>query len=96
MSRKLFMIRHIPTGQMKAGGHDARFTFFGKLWEGIGRVKNHLRMYDYPRNGANLCERINYIWKQRHFPVEECEMVEVEIREVHKQPLKDFIEKEMK
>ena len=96
MNRKLFMIRHIPTKQLKTAGADACFTFSGKLWNRIGNLKNHLRMYDYPQNGANLCERINHIWKYSHFPVEDCEIVEVELREVSRQSLKKFIEKEMK
>jgi len=88
--RKLYMIRHKPTGQMKTAGADARFTSFGKLWDKIGNLKNHLRMYDDPRFGATLCDRINHTWKFRNFPVEECEMVEVVLQEVHKQSLKEL------
>ena len=96
-SDKFYIIRHLPTGLLKAGGHNANFNKTGKLWRG-SRVKNHLRMFhDGPKKwGETLIERINRIWGQSKMSVEDCVIVEVELTPTQAQPLKDFIEKEMK
>lgn len=93
---KLYMIKHKLTGQMKKSGSGAEFATWGKLWYGIGRLKNHLRMYDNPRMGETFIGRMQRIFNYRNIRIEDCEVVEVEIREVSRKPLKDFIEKDMK
>ncbi len=98
---KFYVIRHKPTGLMKAGGQNANFNKTGKLWLGA-RIKMHLRQFDNYYNsarlGLTLIQSIEQIWNGPHtnFPVDECEVIELELKETNSQPLREFIEKEMK
>ena len=93
---KYYMIRHIPSGLLKTGGHNANFNKTCKIWRG-SRVKNHLRLFSdgYPQWGKTLFERINHFWKPSRTPVEECEIIEIDLAPTQTQPLKEFIEEEL-
>ena len=105
-NNKFYIIRHIPTGLVKASGHNRRFSKVGKLWLG-GRVKTHLRQYlQYARRyyyrglrgetgPLSLTESMENTWG-RTYPIDECEVVELEVVETRSQPLRQFIELEMK
>ena len=99
---KFYVIRHKPTGLIKAGGQNANFNKTGKLWLGA-RVKMHLRQFCDRWSERRYGKRdrvtlINEIWDgpYTNFPVDECEIVELELKEIKTHPLRQFVEEEMK
>ena len=94
-NNKFYFIRHKPTGLIKVGGHNSRFNKTGKLWLGV-RIKNHLNMFkNWPKFSTTIIEGLNYMWRRSNFRPEDCEIIEVEFKEISSQPLIDFIEEEM-
>lgn len=105
LNDKYYKIRHIPTGLFKASGQNGEFTSVGKIWRG-GNLKAHLRLFETyaaKRRGTPLWQEIDQVWingrhngKRKHFPIEECEVVELTLTETSSVPLKNFINEEMR
>jgi hypothetical protein len=108
---KIYMIRHKPTGLFKAGGNNGNFNKTGKMWLGARiktHLRMFEENFDYHRikygtkESDPLIKKIDATWKKGHytypghqFPIDECEIVEIEFKAVNTQPVREFVEEEM-
>ncbi len=78
---KLYKIIN-KNGRFSKGSAFVRFTLTGKVWERLEFLKRHLGLL-----GKNDISLTTY---------EGCEVVEYELKEVRRMPVKAFMENEMK
>jgi len=79
----IYRIRRKKDGLFSAGGSNPRFNKSGKAWTTIGKLKNHLRLFEY------------YSGYSPPWPYDDCEIVSYEIVALQNQldePLQGVLE----
>lgn len=84
-SMRFFRIRRKSDGLFSVGGQSPKFTKKGKIWQGLGPLKNHLNLLlqDYMRNlRFKRDQKHPYYESYKNFDVvfiyQDCELVEYE------------------
>ena len=54
MIKMVYMIRHKKTGLYKLGGDWKAWSKKGKVWAGIGALKNHLNLHKHEYLGSGV------------------------------------------
>lgn len=83
---KLYRIRNKETGLYSTGGERPRWSTVGKVWVGIGPLKNHILNYQ-------IAHRLTY---GVYFHLDDIEVVEVEMSEVGTTALQEITQQLLK
>jgi hypothetical protein len=75
---KVYKIRNKITGLFSTGGMEPKFNKKGKVWNGIGPLKNHLHQFDHVYH-YDYDTHIGYYTDETQKVYKDCEIIEYDL-----------------
>lgn len=76
---KVYKIRNKITGLFSSGGLSPTFNKMGKVWNGIGPLKNHLHQFDHEYHWRTKEDGGSYYTDETKIIYKDCEIIEYDL-----------------